>query len=99
MRNKKEMSQLKGTLTWVPLTLTFDLEFSRSFLPSNRIVGICYILRMDGPIDAKQKGNESTEWHADLGTLDPDLWPSISKVIFTVKLKGNGLGLVARILM
>ena len=29
MSNKKDMSQLDATLTRVPLTLTFDLEFSR----------------------------------------------------------------------
>ena len=40
MSNTKEMSQLDTALTWVPLNLTFDLEFSRS----NCILG------MGGPI-------------------------------------------------
>ena len=49
MRNKKEMSQLDATLTRVPVTLTFDLEFSRS----NCISG------MGGPIVMERKGRES----------------------------------------
>ena len=43
------MSQLDATLTRVPLTLNFDLEFSRS----NCISGI------GGPIAMKRKGRES----------------------------------------
>ena len=67
------MSQLDATLTRVPLTLTFDLEFSRS----NFISG------MGGPIvmewkgresigcpDVKHYGNESTGCCADWGTFD-----------------------------
>ena len=49
MWNKKEMSPLDATLTRVPLTLTFDLEFLRS----NCISG------MGGPIIMEQKGRES----------------------------------------
>ena len=49
MWNKKEMSQLDVTLTRVPLSLTFDLEFSRS----NCISG------MGGSIVLEQKGQES----------------------------------------
>ena len=30
---------------------------------------------MIGPIDMKQKGNESTGCNADKGTFDLDLWP------------------------
>ena len=48
MWNKKEMSQLDATLTRVPLTLTFDLEFSRS----NCISG------MGGSIVMERKGQE-----------------------------------------
>ena len=48
---------------------------------------ICHILGMVGPIDAKQKGNESAGWYAGLGTFDLDLW----LWIFLVKLYlGNG---------
>ena len=46
---QKEMSQLDATLTRVPLTLTFDLEF----LGSNCISG------MGGPIVIERKGWES----------------------------------------
>ena len=75
MWNKKEMSQLDATLTRVPLTLTltFDLEFSRS----NCISG------MGGPIvmewkgresiwcpDVKHYGNETTGCCANWGTFD-----------------------------
>ena len=49
MWNKKEMSQLDTALTGVPLTLTFDLEFSGS----NCISG------MGGPIVMERKGWES----------------------------------------
>ena len=49
MWNKKEMSQLDDTLTRVPLTLTFDLENSRSN----------YILGMGGSIVMERKGQES----------------------------------------
>ena len=49
MLNKKEMTQLDATLTRVPLTLTFDLEFSMSN----------FISRMGGPIVMEQKGRES----------------------------------------
>ena len=49
MWNKKEMSQMDATLTRVPLTLTFDLEFSRSN----------YISEMGGPIVKERKGQES----------------------------------------
>ena len=49
MWNKKEMSQMDDTLTRVPLSVTFDLEFSRS----NRISG------MRGPIVMERKGWES----------------------------------------
>ena len=52
MWNKKEMSALDATLTRVPLTLTFDLEFSRS----NCISG------MGGPIAKERKGQESIRW-------------------------------------
>ena len=45
----QEVSQLDAVLTGVPLTLTFDLEFSRS----NCISGI------GGPIVMEQKGRES----------------------------------------
>ena len=34
---------------------------------------ICHILGMVGPIDVKQKGNESTGCYADMGTLTFDL--------------------------
>ena len=73
MWNKKGMSQLGTTLTRVPLSLTFDLEFSRS----NCISG------MGGPIvmkwkgresiggpDVKHCGNKSTGCCADWGTFD-----------------------------
>ena len=49
MWNKKEMSRMDATLTKVPFTLTFDLEFSRS----NCISG------MGGPIVMERKGRES----------------------------------------
>ena len=49
MWNKKEMNQLDATLTKVPLTWTFDLEFWRS----NCILG------MEGPIVMERKGQES----------------------------------------
>ena len=49
MWNKMEMSQLDATLTRAPLTLTFDIEFSRS----NCISG------MGGPIVMERKGRES----------------------------------------
>ena len=51
MWNKKEMSQLDATPTRVPLTLTFDLENSRS----NCISG------MGGSIVMERKGLESLE--------------------------------------
>ena len=67
------MSQLDATLTRVPLTLTVDLEFSRSNC----------ISRMGGPIvmerkgrepigcpDVKHYGNESTGCCTDWGTFD-----------------------------
>ena len=38
---------------------------------------ICHILRMIGPIDVKQKGDESTGCYADKGPFDLDLWPWI----------------------
>ena len=73
MWNKKEMSQLDATLTRVPLTLTFDLNFSRSN----------YISGMGGPIvmewkgwesivcaDVKHYGNETIGCCADWGTFD-----------------------------
>ena len=73
MWNKKEISQLDATLTRVPLTLTFDLEFSRSN----------YILGMGGPIvmewkgwesigcaDVKHYRNEAIGCCADWGTFD-----------------------------
>ena len=34
---------------------------------------------MVGPIDVKQKENESTGWYADEGAFDLDLWPWIFK--------------------
>ena len=46
---EKEMCQLDATLTRVPLTLNFDLEFSRS----NFISG------MGGPIVMERRGRES----------------------------------------
>ena len=49
---QKEMSRLDATLTRVPLTLTFDLEFSRS----NCISG------MGGPIAMEWKGQGSMSW-------------------------------------
>ena len=48
---------------------------------------ICHILGMVGPIDVKQKGNESTGCYADWGTFDLDLWPWIVKVKLYL---GNG---------
>ena len=50
---------------------------------------ICHILGMVGPIDVKQKGNESTGCYADQDTfdLDLDLWPWIFKVKLYL---GNG---------
>ena len=75
MWNKNEMGQLDATLTRVPFTLTFDLEFSRSN----------YISEMGGPIvverkgcesiscpDVKHKENESARCCADWGTFDPE---------------------------
>ena len=72
--NKKEMSQLDAMLTRVhlTLTLTFDLEFSRSNCISGK----------GGPIDMERKGesircpdmkhdgNESTGCCAEWGTFD-----------------------------
>ena len=46
---QKEMSQLDATLTWVLLTLTFDLEFSRWGCISG----------MGGPIVMEWKGRGS----------------------------------------
>ena len=46
---QKEMNRLDATLTRVPLTLTFGIEFSRS----NCISG------MGGPIAMERKGQES----------------------------------------
>ena len=84
------MCQLDTALTGVPLTLTFDLEFSRS----NCISG------MGGPIvmerkgresigcpDVKHKGNKSTGCCADWGPFDLDIWPWIFKVKLYL---GNG---------
>ena len=51
MWNTKEMSQLDAALTGVPLTLTFDLEFSRS----NCISG------MGGPIVMERRWRELIE--------------------------------------
>ena len=51
MWNTKEMNQQDAELTGVPLTFTFDLEFSGS----NCISG------MGGPIVMEQKGRESIE--------------------------------------
>ena len=72
MGNTKEMSQLNAVLIWVPLSVTFALEVSRS----NCISG------MGGPIvmeqeggesigcpDVNHKGNESTGCCADSGDL------------------------------
>ena len=79
MWNKKEMSRLDATLTWVPLTLTFDLEFSRS----NCISG------MGGPIVTERKGRESIGCpevkHKGNESTGP--WPWIFKVKFYL---GNG---------
>ena len=44
---------------------------------------------MVGPIDVKQKGNESTGYYADYGTFHLDLWPWIFKVKLYL---GNGRG-------
>ena len=48
---------------------------------------ICHILGIVGPIDVKQKGNESTRCYADYVTFDLDLWPWIFKVKLHL---GNG---------
>ena len=62
MWNKKEMSQLDATLTRVPLTLTFDLENSRS----NWISG------MGGSIVMERKGQESLAWLECPDVCDPE---------------------------
>ena len=89
---KKEMSQLDVTLTRVPwpLTLTFDLEFSRS----NCISGMGDPIVMErkgwesiGCPDVIHKGNESTGCCTDRGTFDLYIWPWIFKVKFYL---GNG---------
>ena len=51
MWNEKDMSQLDAPLTRVPLTLTFDLEFSSN-----------YISGMGGPIVMERNGRESIGW-------------------------------------
>ena len=48
---------------------------------------ICHILRMVGPIDVKQKVNDSTRCYADQGIFDLDIWPWIFKVKLYL---GNG---------
>ena len=75
MWNKMKMSQLDATLTRVPLTLTFDLEFSRSIVSREwnfRVkYGFCYISAKNGSI-----GTEN--WHIDwmLGLkCDHRVWP------------------------
>ena len=94
MWNKKELSQLDCMLTRGPLTLTLTLTFDLEFSKSNCILG------MGGPIviklkrresigcpDVKHKGNESTGFQANWVTFDLDIWPWI----FKVKLyPGNG---------
>ena len=79
MWNKKEMSLMDATLTRIPLTLTFDLEFSRS----NCISGMGGLIVMErkgreslGCPDVKYQGNESTGCCADWGIFDLNLWPS-----------------------
>ena len=56
----------------------FFVKFQIRFSPIEH--STCHILGMVGPIDVKQKGNESTGWYADYGTFDIDLWPWIFKV-------------------
>ena len=75
--------------TW----LNFFSEFFRKILdPFSPVeLSICLISGMVGPIDVKQKGNESTGCYTDKGTFDLDLWPW--PWIFKVKLYlGNGRG-------
>ena len=102
MSNKNKMSQLDAMLTRVPLTLTVLEKFCQNSFFSNfwrKIVDqfsavehyICHILGMVGPIDVKQKGDESTGCYTDPGTIDLTfdlvLWPWI----FNVELYlGNG---------
>ena len=56
-------------------------EFFKPFLHTNLNLfspvehSICHILGTVGPIDVKQKGNESAGCYADQGTFDLDLWP------------------------
>ena len=90
MWNKKEMSQLDAMLTRVPLTLTFDLEFSRS----NCISGMGGLIVMErkglesiGCSDVKHSRNESTGHCTDWGTFHLDRWPWIFKVKLNL---GNG---------
>ena len=67
--------------TWLNFGEIFS-EFFRKILKPFSLVelSICHILGMLGPIDVKQKGNESTGCYADKGSFDLDLWPWIFKV-------------------
>ena len=100
MWNKKEMSQRDATLTRVPLTLTFDLELSRTQC----------IPGMGGPIvmerkgresigcpDVKHWGNESTGRCAYWGTFDLELARSncISGMGGPIVMEKNGRELIA----
>ena len=65
MWNNKQMTQLDAMLTWVPLTLTFDLEFSRSNCISGMGGPIVIIVMewkgrelIECPIVMEQKGQE-----------------------------------------
>ena len=80
---QKGMSQLDDTLTRVPLTLTFDLEISRSNCISGMGGPIVMERRGRGSIgcrDVKYQGNDSTRRCADCGIFDPDLSPSRSNL-------------------
>ena len=83
MWNTKKMSRLDAALTGGPLTLTFDLEFSRS----NCIFGMGGQIVMERKgwesivfTDVKNKGSESSGCCTDWGTFHLDLWPWIFKV-------------------
>ena len=78
MWNKKEISQLEAMLTKVPLTLTFDLEFSRW----NCISGMGGPIVMKGKVwesigfpHVKHYGNVLTGCCTDWGTFDLDILP------------------------
>ena len=49
---------------------------------------------MVGPIDVKQKGNESNGYYADLGNFDLELWPWIlkAKLYLDARLSWNETG-------